>query len=324
MNYKEFVSKLKSGIVYRAGGEFNSSTIISVALINKVCEKEMLDYPIVKNLYNEHDGITLEKNNIVLGMENGTFSRKVENTREDGTPISTLGKIFNVVGYELYGDCAKYLDKAFISEMDITNGSSLTNPYVEMLEKMKPCWNEKFTRNQAFDNAVRIAEQGLSERYEELTLNGSKNLTELISEVEKDIEKNREHSINKSTEKAKRIIKDLVNNTEPVYGGYILHFSKPGITKDLIENSTKENILGYSYPNDKGITFKPINLEVPEEWLGIKEEDPDLGITYCNKAGTTINFKDEDSLMDAIDIMTKEKDYEINLNDEYFEDMELA
>ncbi len=311
--YKEFTDKLKEGHIYVPEGKFNPSTVLGVALVNKVCEKENIDYPSVHRVSDEQ-------------------LKELYESKDENIIVSySASDIADVVEYELYGNALK----PFIIEFDLGSQAlkmgpeyeQNVTPYVQMINSMNPLWDETFSNKSAFDNAVRIVEQGLTERYEKLEMEGhNQDVSGLITEVEKDIADNRAHAKKCSLEKAEKVINNALNKTQKAQGKNkyeFLNLKVAGIPYDLVKEVVKasnKQIAGYTFPTKNGITYKPLDeklLSVPEKWksASLNELDKEVkGMTYCHKHGISITFTDGISETLGIDKMIEYQEKELSID----------
>ena len=323
LKYEDLVEKLKAGTICVPEGKYNPSTVFAVALTNKVCEKEKIEYPDIKRVPEQSVGEF--KNNLTIGFKSGELSNV-----PDGGKLSA-SKMFSIAGKELYGETSSIMEDNFIRNIDEavinkTEGKAYDSPYMDMIDSIKPLWDEPFSNKDSFANAVRFAEQGLEERYEKAFMEGPSKLDNLISELEKDIVANREHSLKCSEKKAENIIKNDIQNINTIKGNKeynIANFSVAGIPYNQIkEYVSKENldIAGYTFPSKAGITYKPLNeekLPIPEKWKNLEKKDlekEDVGITYCHKKGISVTFDNQDNCMKGLEKMVEYQEQSLGLN----------
>lgn len=199
MSYKEFVEKLKTGHVYTHNGDIHASDVLSTALIELVCEKEGIEIPKVHRISDVDLANNMSVNNIVYDIGVGEFehSQPGNETRETGAPYTSFGKIFEVVGQELFGEyVAEQLNAKFVKKIDLCDNSKDTCSYSKLISSMNPKGNEIYGLNEkqleekmydCFEDAVWKAKQSLVQR-SEIIFDGHlvKDLTELVFPVEED------------------------------------------------------------------------------------------------------------------------------------------
>ena len=326
MSYKEFVEKLKTGHVYTHSGGMHADDVLSTALINKVCDKEGIERPVVHRIFDKNQAIEMGAENIVYDIGMGEFDhhQKDNEVRDDGTPYASFGKIFEVVGQELFGEYADQLNERFVKEIDLCDNTEKNNPYSMMISGMNPNWNESFSLNEAFDNAVRIAEQGLDERIEAIDRGiGYEALTELITSLEEDITETRTQAKELASIEADEVINQSIMNKESVTIGdktfSMIHFDRPGIPYPTIKAAVEgTDIAGYTFPARGSVTYKPLDrdectLSIPERWKGAQEFDVD-GLTFCHASGISMSFNNIESCFKGFEVMVKEQEA-LKLND---------
>lgn len=335
VTYKEFAEKLKNGHVYTSDRALTSDNVLSAALINKVADNEGIERPEIHRIPRFQLTDEMKENNIVFDIGGGMFDSHKENLsmRDNGIPYSGFGEMFAVVGEELFKDRVSAMDKGFVEKIDIDTDSVHESEYSKMIHNMNPSWNENFKTSEAYFNAVRIAEQSLTERDEMLFMGESKDLSGLVNEVEKDISENRSMVRENAMAEARNIIKEQISKAETIesnehsYG--IIHFDRPGIPYKLVQEMTKEtDIVGYTFPSRDAVSYKPLAkddcadfaLAVPDKWRGSSEFEVD-GMTYCHPAGITMSFNSMEDCMNAVQYMADEQnaaERDIEVVDEQF------
>lgn len=330
VTYKEFVEKLKSGHVYTNDRMINADGVLSAALINKVADIEGIERPVIHRVASNLNHSPTVKN-LVYGLKASSLDEQREKP-------ATLGQIYSIVGEKVFGSTADAMEKSFIAKIDDCTLNQYDSDFTKMIHNMNPCWNENFSTTDAFDNAVRIAEQSLTERHEILFMENKDDLSGLVNEVERDIYDNREMLTENASIEAASLIKDKMEKAETIVGeerNYdVLHFEQPGVPYKLIKSMSKNtDVVGYTFPSRDGVTYKPLDkdsflefsLNVPDRWKDSSEFDVE-GMTYCHPAGISMSFTDMDSCMNAVQTMVDEQEGNLEVSENVYEeqDEELA
>lgn len=322
--YNEFVEKLKTGHVYTHSGGFHADDVLATALINQVCDKEGIDRPQVHRIFDKNEAANLSADNIVYDIGNGQFDhhQKDNECRENGVPYAAFGKIYRVVGEQLHGEFAQTFETEFVQGIDECDNTERDSCYSKMVRDMNPNWNERFSLDEAFTNAVRLGEQTINERVEEIYVGGDIG-PDHLSQLEQDIYEQGDFRKEESSIAAEEIIEQAMEEgyyeSEGKDGTVykVLNFDRPGVPYPKIKEMTEETeFVGYTFPARGGITYKPLDQEalpVPEAWQGEKAENLPEGVNFCANGGISVGCDSVEACQDAIDEMI-ELNEEIELN----------
>ena len=329
MKYEEFVEKLKTGHVYTHGGGMHADDVCAMALINLVCDKEGIERPEVHRVFKVEDAQQFEKEgNIVFDIGFGEFDHHQPDNavRENGIPYAAFGKIYDVVGKEVFGDQAEEFERSFVEVIDKCDNSEETCEFSSMIHLMVPNWDEALTTDEAFQNAVRITEQGIKERVEELGMvehsfeSGQpeiRDLTNLISSLEQEIFETRGEEKEAAIAKASELIQGAISSAKVYAAGDmeygLMEFDKPGIPytaiKEQVDEFNAENedrqIIGYTFPARDQLTFKPIGIEPVKRFQEGNLDEID-GLTFYHPAGISMSCVNDESMFNAVEVLLAE------------------
>ena len=324
--YEELVEKLKTGHVYTHGGPFDADNVLSTALLNQVCDNEGIEIPEVHRLFDRDEAGTLAAENVVYGIGGGEFDyhQKDNEVRDNGTPYASFGKLYRVAGEQLHGEFAQTFEKEFVQGIDECTTTERESMYDKMVRDMNPNWDERFSWDEAFANAVRLAEQTMNERVEEIYAGGDIG-PDHLSQIEQDIyeqgDERKEASALAAEEKIQNAMEndvfEVTGNDGTTYK--VMNFDRPGVPYNKIEEMTEgTEFVGYTFPTREGYAFKPLDQEVlpvPEIWQGQSAENLPEGINYCYEGGITVGCDSLESCQNAINEM-------VEINDQLIQESE--
>ena len=308
--YAELVKKLETGHVYTHGGKMDVNDVCSGALLNMIADKEGIERPEIHRLSDMDD--------LKAREEEGNLIFNVKEYEE----ASSMAKIYEAAGEELFGEkSAEMIKERFIDPIEKYDRDTDEYRFAEMMENLNPTWIETVKPDEAYNDAVRIAEQGINERFEEVEyprMGEQRDLTDFISSMEEDIYETRGEEKLAAVNKASELIQSAISSAQTFSVGdndyAYMDFERGGIPyeqiKEEVEEYNKDNepeIIGYTFPSRSGITFKPVTDEFTplERWRGAEEFDIE-GMSFCHKEGYSMTFDDMDSCINAINTMVGE------------------
>lgn len=281
--FDEFLKKLKTGEIYTHGGVFHADDVMSVAVINQVCDKYRLPRPHVNRIFDQEQAKELAKDNIVFDIGLGEYDhhQKDNEVRENGIPYAALGKIWRTVGEALVGEkIAKRIDETFIQVFDKTDNGLEPNMLSTVISMSNPNWDSDETPDDAFYKAVDLANTILS--------------TTIESELSK--------------ERAEVIVQNAANEMED--GIIVLEKFVPWL--DYVQhNVPNANFIvfpskrgGYNVQTVPELGEKQGKILFPEKWLGATDES--LGMTFCHPGNFLASFETRKQAVTAAKIATDE------------------
>lgn len=341
--YQQFVEKIKSGHVYTWGGRFTADTVLATALINQVCDKESIELPEVHRIFDKDEAATLDRDNIVYGI--GFPGNEFDYRGEERATQTAFGKIYNVVGEPLHGDFASTFAKEFVEPMDECVLQKESGLYNDMINLMNPNWDDRFSTQEAFNNAVRLAEQTVNMRLECIQTGQGIGPNDFMGSIEHEIYEESVKRVETSASAAEEMVVDAAENSYfPIQGKdgtiyKVLQFSSNIVpsARDIstILEDTGYDFTGYTVPTvEGGIIYKTLDhdgtqeLEYPKDWLeghcpnGVFLDDR-TGSMYCDSMETWENSFA--MMVDNHDFM-KLSHLQENGNEEFYdeEDAEIA
>lgn len=320
--YENFVEKLKSGHVYTHGGPFHADDVLSTALINQVCDKEGIERPEVHRIFNQQEAAELAQDNIVYDIGKGEFDHHQPDNevRENGISYAAFGKIYQVVGEQLHGELAATFEKEFVQQIDECDTTIKDSEYYKMIREMQPNWNEKFPAIEAFNNAVRLSEQTISERVENI-LAGQSIDANTLSQIEQEYAEQNAVRKEQSIAEARSYVQEKMEESDLSVQGKdgteykVLQFDRPGVPYEQIKETIEgTNFVGYTFPSRNGYSYKPLNPEMmpmPEEWKGQPAEALPEGMSFCAPNGITLCCDTPEAIENAVNEMVAIHDKEL-------------
>ncbi len=324
MEYNEFIERLQTGNVYTHGGGMHADDVCTAAIINLVCDKEGIERPEIHRIFSKEDAQQYEQDgNIVFDIGNGEFDhhQKDNAVRDNGIPYASFGKVYDVVGKELFGQVAESFEESFVQTIDKCDNTEENCQFSEMISSLNPNWDEAVSTDEAFQNAVRITEQSINERVEEIGMGGfdGRDLTDMISALEQQIYETRGEEREAAISRASELIQSAISTAKvyatPEASCGIIEFDRPGIPYSAIKEEVEEynemeedfQIIGYTFPARDQLTFKPLTEEFQpsERWKGANEFDID-GMTFCHKDGISLSCINDESMFNAVEVIIAE------------------
>lgn len=273
---QDFIKKLKSGEVYTHGGVFHADDVLSVALINRVCDKYGIDHPHVNRIFNQQQAQELAENNVVfdIGMGEYDHHQKDNESRENGVPYAAFGKIWRTVGPDLVGDsAAEKIDRTFVQAIDATDNGREPNLFSITISTLNPNWDSPEKPDDAFAKAVAYASTAFEATIESVL----------------------------ATERAEAIVQEAADKMQD--GIMVLDQFCPWM--DYVQNNVPEtnfvvwpsNRGGYNIQTVPKLGERQGKIVFPEEWLGNTDEA--RGMTFCHPGNFLAAFNTEEQAIQA-------------------------
>lgn len=226
----------KIGITH--SDKFHADDIFSTALLKLLCPdiKIIRKRRIEKKLFSNKDII-------IYDVGDGQFDHHSENkeTRPDGTPYASFGKLWKTFGIYLVDreDDVEYIDNVLVRWIDSTDNGGPPNTLTSAIKAFNPCWDDNdIEAEKQFDRAVDLAMQILS------------------AYIKKKKSERRADKLIEQTSKVQRcglLVLDsnvpLGKNIEPNVYFVIYPFKNKYVLKSIVDSKTK----------------KP-RMKIPSEW----------------------------------------------------------
>lgn len=281
--FEEFIEKLKTGEIYTHGGTFHADDVMSVAVINQVCDKYGLPRPRVNRISDLEQAKELAKDNIVFDIGLGEYDhhQKDNEVRENGVPYAALGKIWRTVGEFLVGEnVAKRMDNNFIQVFDKADNGLEPNTLSTVISMSNPNWDSDETPDEAFAKAVDLAS------------------TILVTTIESELSK----------ERAETIIRNAVDKMKD--GVIVLEKFVPWL--DYVQNNVPDANFVVFPSNRGGYNVQTVpepgerqgKILFPDKWLGMPVKS--LGMTFCHPGNFLASFETQEQAVAAAKIATDE------------------
>ena len=174
---------------YTHGGVFHADDVFSTAL----CILIDSDFQFKRGLDPEHEiDPEVRENTIIYDIGNGEYDHHSlpRETRENGIPYAAFGKLWRDFGYLLCenDEIVKKIDDNFVSKIDaVDNGyGDITSDISNYISMCNPLWDETYTTDRAFDDALNTAYNILERTIMQAnsTYRGKKFIEEAIDKME--------------------------------------------------------------------------------------------------------------------------------------------
>lgn len=283
MRVKEIIRKMRSGLVTH-GGVFHADDVFATALLliiwKMLCPEE--DAPEIRRVFKVSD----DEEGLVYDIGNGEFDHHFEpkEYRENGIPYAAFGKLWRVIGPEVFGvKFTKLLDDNLVSLIDDQDNGGDHNPLSQAISDFNPSWDDLKTPDECFPDAVAFAKDILQrkiDRYE-----STKAAEDIVYEAAKKREDDRILVLERYVPYLSKVQEDYPEICFVVYsslrGGW--------------------NCMTVPNPGEK-----QGKVLFPEEWLGNTNEE--LGITFCHVGNFLLSTNTKEQAIKCAKIALEEHD----------------
>jgi len=310
-----------TGKVYTHAGGFHADDVFSTALINKFCDGRSIERPEVVRIPDFRLTDEIKNNNILYDVGRGDFDHhQADNEAHDtGEPYAAFGKLFEVIGREVFGDKAETMKEYFVKVIDECDNTKKDNPTSAAIREMNPLYGETFSTDEGFASAVEKAEGMLDDRAERLdsidagaSREEAKEYMTTLSEPEAADKAVRDGERDVAVSGMKDEISAAMGKMSTVKEDYkVMHFDKPGIPYTMIReasDNSPDKIIGYTFPARGSVSFKPLmDGIIPSSWQGADKETLENnvpGMNFVANGGITAAFDDMGSLLKGCEAIT--------------------
>lgn len=251
---------------YTHAGGFHADDVFSTALIELICKVKGIDMIPIYRVFNVDKD--LESDAIAYDIGGGRYDHHQEGAevRENGNKYAAFGLLWRDFGYIVCSDSSarERIDEYFIQPLDLSDNFGNPNDLSEMISSFNPCWDETFSPDDSFWEAVSIAEKILKRKI--IQQMG-------IAEAHKQVEEFLESS-----------------------DGEIVVLDKFLPWRDVLIPSTAKFVVFPSKRGGYSAQVVPISKEVttakcdfPKEWGGLRNEElcevaGMKGLVFCHSA----------------------------------------
>lgn len=152
--------KKKDAKAFTHGGKFHADDVFSSALLLYINPEIVVSRG--NKVPEDFDGIVFD-----IGRGRYDHHQKDSRVRENGVPYAAFGLLWEVLGKEILGEeLAEKLDESFIQPLDINDNTGEKNELATLIGNFNPPWDAKGGSDEAFFQAVSVAEMILENKFE--------------------------------------------------------------------------------------------------------------------------------------------------------------
>lgn len=208
--------------------------------------------------------------------------------RENGVPYAAFGLLWREFGTSVLGvEEAQLLDEQMIQSMDLSDNTGSNNELCTLIESFNPVWDSDMPEDEAFEQAVSVADLALRKRFERVL----------------------------AKKRAESMVKEAIDKAQDK----IAVLQKAAPWKQLMSPADIEYVV---YPSKRGgyaaqgVPVEPDGLELkrpfPEKWRGADAEtlarlSGVAGLRFCHKSGFLLTAATLEEAVECCRIARKNK-----------------
>lgn len=318
MNIEDFKERLKNGEITHSGG-LHLDEVFATIMIFKWCDLHGIKRPEVTRISDFTITSEDKETKLLIDVGKGDLDHhQANNPNHPGTeiPYAATGKVFDLIGGELFGEHTDTVLKELILPIDLCDTTATKMPFYTFFSNMNPNWNEKGSTDEAFKKSLELAEKMFDDRIE-MIKNGYRSenngLMEMLNEKETELFNERQAAKDLASKEAIETIEKAIKNAIYTYGPDgkeygIISFDRPGIPFPVIKKMTAgTRIFGYTFPQRGALSYKPLDkddekLNIPTRWRGSSADNLSRevnGLTFCHAGGISLSFENMNAVKEG-------------------------
>ncbi|MCR5667349.1 MAG: MYG1 family protein [Eubacterium sp.] len=157
------MEKMSFEKAFTHGGKFHADDVFGAALLRLINPEIRIERGFLVPA--DYDGIVFD-----IGMGKFDHHQVDKRVREDGVAYAAFGLLFEEFGYLLVKDEKDRMkfDREFIEAMDQADNCGTCNNLSKAIAAMNPCWDEVDEKNEAFFEAVEMAQVILVHQFKQI------------------------------------------------------------------------------------------------------------------------------------------------------------